>query len=48
MREWLDTQRIEPHTFRHTTIPGNVTIQLQFKGEDEAAAFAQGFSGRLV
>jgi hypothetical protein len=38
-------RRPEPCTFRHV---GTTVIQVQFKGEGEAIAFAQTFSGELV
>jgi hypothetical protein len=48
MREWLDARRIEPDVFRHRVDEASVTIQLQFKVESEATAFAQAFSGQLL
>ena len=47
MREWLDARRIEPDIFRHTVEGASVTVDLQFKVESEAIAFAQAFSGEL-
>ena len=48
MREWLDTQRFEPDTFRHTTDREGVTVHVQFKIEGEANAFARVFAGRRL
>ena len=48
MREWLDTQRFEPDTFRHTVNGESITITMQFKVESEAIAFARAFDGKLL
>jgi transposase-like protein len=40
-------RRIEPDIFRHTVEGASVTVDLQFKVESEAIAFAQAFSGEL-
>jgi hypothetical protein len=48
MREWLDTQRFEPDTFRHTVYGETITITVQFKVESEAIAFSRAFDGKLV
>jgi hypothetical protein len=47
MREWLDAQRFEPDTFRHTVDGEHVAFHVQFKAENEAIAFVQTFSGQL-
>ena len=48
MREWLDTQRFEPDTFRHTVHGESITITVQFNVESEAIAFARAFDGKLA
>ena len=47
MRQWLDDQRFEPDTFRHTVEGESVTIRVQFKVESEAVAFAKAFDGQV-
>ena len=48
MREWIDAQRLEPDTFRHTVSGESITITVQFKVEREAIAFASAFAGKLA
>ena len=48
MREWLDGQRFEPDTFRHTVDGETNTITVQFKVESKAIAFARAFDGKLL
>jgi hypothetical protein len=44
MRDWLDTQRIEPLLFQFK----GVVLSLGFENEGEAAAFADAFDGRVL
>jgi hypothetical protein len=48
MRTWLDHQRIEPDAFRHSSGGAGITFRVDFKLENDAAAFARAFGGRLV
>ena len=48
MREWLDSRRFEPAVFRYQHIDSSVVIQVDFAAEEEAAAFACQFRGKLV
>ena len=47
IREWLDTRRFEPDTFRCTTDEETVTCRLEFKIESEARACAEAFGGHV-
>jgi hypothetical protein len=47
MREWLDSRRYEPAVFRYEHIDGSAIIHVDFTVEDEAAAFAREFHGKL-
>ena len=47
VRDWLDSQKIEPHLFQHATTDGAITFQVTFKSANEATAFAVAFNGRL-
>jgi hypothetical protein len=48
MREWLDDKRIEPTLFGLSLIPGGTVFRLEFRGLDEAAAFARAFEGNIA
>jgi hypothetical protein len=48
MREWLDSRRFEPAVFRYNHVEGSVVIRVNFSEEQEAAAFAREFGGKLV
>lgn len=48
MREWLDHERYEPSTFRHTFIASGIRFRVEFKIEAEAVAFAQEFGGCVM
>ena len=47
IREWLDSQRFEPDTFRCTTDEQGVRCRPEFKSEREAIACAQAFGGEV-
>jgi hypothetical protein len=48
MREWLDHRRFEPSTFRYTFQPPGLHFRIDFSKEEEAAAFADQFGGRML
>ena len=48
MREWLDNHRFEPAVFRYDHVDSSVVIRVDFALEDEAAAFAFEFHGKLL
>jgi hypothetical protein len=48
VREWLDSQRFEPDTFRCSTDEATVTCRLEFKIENEAVACAEAFGGEVT
>ena len=48
MREWLDSRRFEPAVFRYDHVDSSVIIRVDFAVEDEAAAFAREFGGKLL
>ena len=48
MREWLDSRRFEPAVFRYDHVDSSVVIRIDFAAEEEAAAFAREFRGKLV
>ena len=48
IREWLDSQRFEPDTFRCTTDEATVTYRLEFRVENEAIACAEAFGGEVA
>lgn len=48
MREWLDSRRFEPAAFRYNHLHSAVIIHVDFTVEEEAAAFARAFGGKLV
>jgi hypothetical protein len=48
MRTWLDHHRFQPDTFRQSSGGAGLTLQLDFKSETEAVAFAKAFGGRLL
>ena len=47
MRVWLDGRRLEPSIFTYRDLNPGKSIQLSFKGGDEARAFARRFGGAL-
>lgn len=48
MRTWLDHRKVEPDAFRISRGTPVTACRLDFKFEDEAAAFATAFNGRLL
>ena len=48
MRTWLDHNHFEPDAFRYSVGSPATTFRLDFKIEDEAAAFARSFGGRVL
>jgi hypothetical protein len=48
MREWLDSRRFQPAAFRYQHVDGVVVIHVDFEAEEEAAAFARRFQGKLL
>ena len=48
MRIWLDSRRFEPAVFRYEHVDGAVVIRVDFAIEEEAAAFAREFDGKLL
>ena len=48
MRTWLDSRRFEPAVFRYDHVAGAVVIRVDFTVENEAAAFALEFGGKLL
>lgn len=46
MRVWLDNRHVEPDNFRQSS--QRHLLELDFKIEDEAAAFAEAFGGRVI
>ena len=48
MRTWLDSRRFEPAVFRYDHVDGAVVIRVDFTVEEEAAAFAREFGGKLL
>lgn len=48
MRTWLDHQRFEPDGFRCSRGSPVTACRLEFKAQEEAAAFAKAFGGRVL
>jgi hypothetical protein len=48
MRTWLDSRRFEPAVFRYEHAREAVVIRVDFTVEEEAAAFAREFGGKLL
>ena len=48
MRVWLDNRHVEPDSFRQSSQTNAALLELDFKIEGEAAAFATAFGGRVV
>jgi hypothetical protein len=48
MRTWLDHRRFEPDAFCQSSGGPGVTFRVDFKFENEAAAFAEAFGGRVL
>jgi len=49
MRAWLDHARYEPSRFRFSSADARpIGCRVHFKTEDEAAAFARQFGGRVL
>lgn len=48
MRTWLDDHRFEPATFRYAFARQGIVCRVDFPVEEEAAAFAGAFEGKLV
>ncbi len=49
MRAWLDHQRCEPTRFQFSYADArSIGCRVHFKTEDEAAAFARQFGGRVL
>ena len=48
MREWLDSRRFEPAVFRYQHAGSAVVIHVDFAVEEEAAAFACEFRGKVL
>jgi hypothetical protein len=46
IRTWLDHMKFQAIGFRQ--IPGKNTCRVDFEGEQEARAFAEAFSGRIL
>jgi hypothetical protein len=44
VRPWLDRHNIEPIEFRSETQHGVVTLDIRFRGQDEALLFEQDFA----
>lgn len=47
LREWLDTQRLEPDAFRCTTDDATLTFRVEFRSESKALACADAFGGQV-
>jgi hypothetical protein len=47
-RDWLNTHKITPTLFRHSVNIDTIIRHVTFQSEDEAAAFAVAFDGRVV
>ena len=47
MRTWLDHQRLTPTMFRQSKVGSTIVFSLYFENEEEAAAFAAAFGGRV-
>jgi hypothetical protein len=45
MRSWLDDHRYEPDTFRCVIAAKRASVSVEFKVQEEAAAFAEQFDG---
>jgi len=48
MREWLDSRHFEPAVFRYAHVDGVVIVHVDFAVEEEAAAFASEFHGKIL
>jgi hypothetical protein len=48
MRSWLDRRQIEAEEFSPSVLGRIMTVRVGFRDEDDAAAFASAFSGRLL
>jgi hypothetical protein len=48
MRMWLDHRKFVPQGFRQSTCPGGLALHVEFRGQSEAADFADRFGGRLL
>jgi hypothetical protein len=48
MREWLDERHFEPILFNWDRSGGEMLLSVAFKLAEEAQAFANRFSGRLI
>jgi hypothetical protein len=47
MRSWLDRRQIKAVEFNHSLLDRGVAVRVGLRDEDQAAAFATAFSGRL-
>lgn len=48
IRVWLDDNKYQPSTFTYFYLDPGMMIRVLFDSEDEAAAFADEFGGRLL
>src|SRR5579864_8603488 len=47
MRSWLDRRQIDAEEFDYSLAGLGIAFRVGFHGEDQAAAFAEAFGGRL-
>jgi hypothetical protein len=47
MRSWLDRRKIDTEEFNYSSLGRGITFRVGFRGENQAAAFAEAFGGRL-
>lgn len=48
MRMWLDHRKLAPQGFRQSACSGGLVLHVEFRGQGEAAAFANFFDGRVL
>ena len=47
MRSWLDRRQIDTEEFDYSSLGRGIAFRVGFRSEDQAAAFAEAFGGRL-
>ena len=47
MRSWLDRRQIDTEEFNYSSLGRGIALRVGFRSEDQAAAFAEAFGGRL-
>jgi hypothetical protein len=47
MRSWLNRRQIDTEEFNYSSLGRGITFRVGFRGENQAAAFAEAFGGRL-